>query len=204
MPIVPAISGIVETYPVKPTNQRPAHVESIEAQGDQSHQPPLPDHPHKAAHTAYQQQSEQSLQAKPVLLARDLMSSPVHTLSSESTASEAWAEMMRRNVHHLPITSVHGILVGIISDRDVLRHAPEVTATGQLSRAAQQKLADIMTRRVVSAAPTTNVRDIARLMLDERIHAVPILDAHRRLVGILTTRDLLRGIANHGPLELWT
>jgi acetoin utilization protein AcuB len=204
MPIVPAISGIVETYPVKPTNQRPAHVESIEAQGDQSHQPPLPDHPHKAAHTAYQQQSEQSLQAKPVLLARDLMSSPVHTLTSDSTASEAWAEMMRRNVHHLPITSVHGILVGIISDRDVLRHAPEVTATGQLSRAAQQKLADIMTRRVVSAAPTTNVRDIARLMLDERIHAVPILDAQRRLAGILTTRDLLRGIANHGPLELWT
>ncbi|MBM4127768.1 MAG: CBS domain-containing protein [Nitrospira sp.] len=61
-----------------------------------------------------------------------------------------------------------------------------------------------MTRRVVSAAPTTTVRDIARLMLDERIHAVPLLDTHRRLVGILTTRDLLRGIANHGPLELWT
>jgi acetoin utilization protein AcuB len=94
--------------------------------------------------------------------------------------------------------------VGIISDRDLLRQAPEVTATGQPSRAAQQKLADIMTRRVVSASPTTNVRDVARLMLDERIHAVPILDAHRRLAGILTTRDLLRGIANHGPLELWT
>ena len=204
MPIVPPVSGIVETYPVKPTIQRPAHVESVEAQGDQSHHPSLADHPHKAAHTAYQQQSEQSPQAKPVLLARELMSSPVHTLTSDSTASEAWAEMMRRNIHHLPVTSVHGILVGIISDRDLLRQAPEVTTTGQLNRSDQQKLADIMTRRVVSAAPTTNVRDIARLMLDERIHAVPILDAQRRLAGILTTRDLLRGIANHGPLELWT
>ncbi|MBM4138029.1 MAG: CBS domain-containing protein [Nitrospira sp.] len=57
---------------------------------------------------------------------------------------------------------------------------------------------------MVSAAPTTNVRDIARLMLEERIHAVPLLNAHRRLVGILTTRDLLRGIgtmdcSNSGP-----
>lgn len=204
MPIVPAISVIVETYPVKPTIQRPAHVESVEAQGDQSHHPPLPDHPHKAAHTAYQQQTEQDIQAKPVLLARDLMSSPVHTLSSERTASEAWAEMTRRSIRHLPVTSIHGILVGIISDRDLLRQVPELTATTSLNPATHRKLADLMTRRVVSAAPTTNIRDIARLMLDERIHAVPILDAHRRLVGMLTTHDLLRGIANHGPLELWT
>jgi acetoin utilization protein AcuB len=41
-------------------------------------------------------------------------------------------------------------------------------------------------------------------MLDERIHAVPILDGNRSLVGILSARDLLRGIANHGPIELWT
>jgi acetoin utilization protein AcuB len=204
MPIVPAISGIVESHPVKPTIQRAAHVESIEAQGDQSQHPPLPDHPHKAARTAYQQQAEQGQQKKPALLARDLMSSPVHTLSSDSTASEAWAEMTRRSVRHLPVTSVHGILVGIVSDRDLLRQVPELTATISLHQAAHRKLADLMTRRVVSAAPTANIRDIARLMLDERIHAIPILDAHRRLVGILTTRDLLRGIANHGPLELWT
>ena len=204
MPIVPAISGIVETYPAKPTIQRTAHTEPVEAQGDQSHHPPQPDHPHKAAHNAYQQQTEHSMQAKPALLARDLMSSPVHTLFSDSTASEAWAEMTRRDVHHLPVTSVHGILVGIISDRDLLRQVPELTATTSLSLTAKRTVADLMTRRVVSAAPTSNVKDIARLMLDERIHAVPILDNHRRLAGILTTRDLLRGIANHGPLELWT
>jgi acetoin utilization protein AcuB len=204
MATVPAISGIGETYPAKLTIPRPAHVESVAEQGGQRHHPPLPDHPHKAAHTAYQQQAEPGLQTKPALLARDLMSSPVHTLSSESTASEAWAEMTRRSIRHLPVTSIHGILVGIISDRDLLRQVPELTATTSLNPATHQKLADLMTRRVVSAAPTTNIRDIARLMLDERIHAVPILDVHRRLVGILTTHDLLRGIANHGPLELWT
>ncbi len=204
MPIVPAISGIVDTHPVKPTIQRSVHVESVEPQGDQSHHPPPQDHPHKAAHTAYQQQTESSMQAKSVLLARDLMSSPVHTLSSDNTASEAWAEMTRRSVHHLPVTSVHGMLVGIISDRDLLRQVPELTTTTKLGHAGHRKLADLMARRVISAAPTTNVKEIARIMLEEHIHAVPILDGNRRLVGILTTRDLLRGIANHGHLELWT
>lgn len=61
-----------------------------------------------------------------------------------------------------------------------------------------------MTTGAISATPETDIREIARIMLDERIHAVPILDSHRRLVGILSARDLLRGIANHGPLELWT
>jgi acetoin utilization protein AcuB len=61
-----------------------------------------------------------------------------------------------------------------------------------------------MTTRVISATPTTDIREIANIMLDERIHALPILDGNRRLVGILSARDLLRGIATHGPLELWT
>ena len=61
-----------------------------------------------------------------------------------------------------------------------------------------------MTSRVISATAETEIREIARVMLDERIHAVPILDHNRRLVGILAAHDLLRGIANHGPLELWT
>lgn len=126
MPIVPAISGIVETYPVKLTIQRPAHVESVEAQEDQNHHSSLPDHPHTAARNAYQQQTEQGLQAKPALLARDLMSSPVHTLSSDNTAREAWAEMTRRGVRHIPVTSVHGTLVGILSDRDLLRQVPDL------------------------------------------------------------------------------
>jgi acetoin utilization protein AcuB len=61
-----------------------------------------------------------------------------------------------------------------------------------------------MTSRVISATPVTEIRHIARVMVDERIHAVPIIDSARRPVGILTTRDLLRGIATHCPLELWT
>jgi acetoin utilization protein AcuB len=61
-----------------------------------------------------------------------------------------------------------------------------------------------MTTRVISATVATDIREIARIMLDERIHAVPILDGNRHPIGIVSSQDLLRGIANHGPLELWT
>ena len=99
---------------------------------------------------------------------------------------------------------MHGTLVGMVSYGDLLHHVPELITAADQRQASRRRLAEIMTSRVISATPVTEIREIARVMLDERIHAVPILDHNRGLVGILTTRDLLEGIANHGPLELWT
>lgn len=200
MPIVLAVNGIVETYPIKPAGTRPTRVEPAEAQGEKT----STDRAVTAAQTAYQQQTRQEESPKPALLARDLMTAPVVTLPSDSTLADAWGLMQRRAFRHIPVTSVHGTLVGMVSDRDLLHHAPELITMANASHAAQRRLADIMTSRVISATPTTDIREIARVMLDERIHAVPVLDANRRPIGILTSHDLLRGIAHHGPLELWT
>lgn len=112
--------------------------------------------------------------------------------------------MSHKGFHHIPITSVHGTLVGMLSYRDLLQHVPELISTADTRQASHKHAAEIMTPRVISATPTTEIREIARVMLEEQIHAVPILDQTRRLVGILSTQDLLHGIANHAPLELWT
>jgi acetoin utilization protein AcuB len=61
-----------------------------------------------------------------------------------------------------------------------------------------------MHRRIFSATPATEIRDIARVMLEQDIRAIPILDGTRRPIGIVTVTDLLRGLANHAGLELWT
>lgn len=204
MPIVLAVNGIVETYPAKPAAPRHTRVESVEAQGENSRRPPSSDRSVLAAQTAYQQQTDQGQHPRPAVLARDLMTAPVLSLPSDSTLKEAWAVMTRRGFRHIPVTSMHGTLVGMVSDRDLLHHVPELITLANTSQAAQRKLAEIMTTRVISATPTTDIREIARVMLDERIHAVPILDGNRHLVGILSTRDLLHGIAKHGPIELWT
>jgi CBS domain-containing protein len=51
---------------------------------------------------------------------------------------------------------------------------------------------DIMTTSVVSVAPETGVSDVARLLLDRHISAVPVIDAGGRLVGIVSEGDFLR------------
>lgn len=204
MSIILAVNGVVETYPVKPAAQRHMQVEAVEAQGNNDHRSPSSDRSNVAAHNAYQQQANQDQHAKPAIFARDLMTSPVLTLSSDSTVSDAWTIMTHKGFRHIPITSTHDTLVGMVSDRDLLRHVPGLSTGTAPVQAAQYRLAEIMVTRVISATPATDIREITRTTLSERIHAVPILDGTRRLVGILSARDLLRAIANHGPLELWT
>lgn len=204
MPIVQAINGIVETYPVRPVTPREPVVDAVDSQAGREPRQHAGDRIQQAAQQAYREQTQQARSPKPAILARDLMTAPVVTLPSDATIVDAWVLMTRRSFRHLPISSVHGTLVGMVSDRDLIRHAPDLVIAGIQSTAARRPLADIMSPRVLSATPTTDIREIARVMMDERVGALPILDTDRHPVGIISKQDLLRGLANHGPVELWT
>jgi len=112
--------------------------------------------------------------------------------------------MQHKGIHHLPVTSVHGTLVGMVSNHELLPYAHELESVDQPGPSAKHTLTRVMNNRVLSAAPTTEIREIAHVMLDEQVNAIPILDKSRHLVGILTTSDILRAIVHRNPLELWT
>lgn len=207
MPVVLTVNGIIETYPLKGTAARPSttHVEAVTSNvSEREQQRPAPDHSLVAAKQAYREQTQAVTRAKPALLAQDLMSRPVTWVPSDTTLAEAWTLMKRKGIHHLPVTSLHGTLVGMISDRDLLRYWQDLESTAGQGPTAPRTVAQLMGTRVLSATPTTEIPEIARVMLDEQVSAIPILDGGRRPMGILTTGDLLRAIVHRGALELWT
>jgi len=207
MPIIRAVNGIVEMHPALPVSPRsPATQVTAAGREDRSkgQERQTADHAARLAQQAYQQQVRQAPAPKPALLAQDLMTSPVTWLPSDSTLLEAWTVMKRTGIHHLPVTSVHGTLVGMISNHDLLPYAHELESVNPPGSSAGHKLARVMSSRVLSATPTTEIREIALVMLDEHVGAIPILDGSRHLLGILTTSDILRAIVHRSPLELWT
>jgi len=66
-------------------------------------------------------------------------------------------------------------------------------ASGRTARDTKMKASDIMTRQVIAVAPDTPVWEVAKLMVDQRISGVPVMD-HGKLVGILSENDLARRI----------
>jgi acetoin utilization protein AcuB len=99
--------------------------------------------------------------------------------------------------HHL-LVLLGDRLVGVISDRDLLRASspfigraserPQDVAT--LNRRVHQ----IMTRNLVVVAPETPVEEAARLMLDKRVSCLPVVGTEGELLGIVTWRDQLRSL----------
>ncbi len=208
MPVVYATSGNVEPYraqtPLVPQDKVSAARES-DSDARSSKEPQQRVNPTlAAAQHAYHETLSATPQQKPALLAQDIMSAPVQSLPPEATLRTAWTLMKMKGFRHIPIVNSEGILTGIISDRDLTKFAGNLEQSPGASSQRHQFVQEVMTTKVVTATPTTEMTEIARVMLIEHISSLPIIDGANRPVGILTVSDILRAIMRHASLELWT
>jgi CBS domain-containing protein len=125
---------------------------------------------------------------------KDLMTRSPVTARTETRVGAAVRLMRERKLRHLPVVDGRGALVGIVSDRDlrILGAAPE-GAAGQASAQRDLPLGRVMTWGVVTVQPETELRHAARIMADQRIGTLPVMD-RGRLVGILSAVDVLGGL----------
>lgn len=138
---------------------------------------------------------------QPALYAQQLMQSPAETLAADQPAAAAWQLMLERRIHHLPLVDGERRLVGIISDRDLLRAG--IATLEMAAEVAMRPLAALMTQRVISAGPGAELRALAEVMVSQSIGAVPIVDRDHRVLGILSRSDLLGALVAGAPVELW-
>ncbi|HPC96641.1 MAG TPA: CBS domain-containing protein [Sedimentisphaerales bacterium] len=116
--------------------------------------------------------------------AEDAMKIGLLTLRPEAPLSEAMDLIARHHVTGLPVVDGGMNLLGIITEKDVLRHAttPEAIET---------PVESLMTRSVVSFGRKTSLYRICACLIEHDFHRVPILDG-TRLVGIISRSDILR------------
>jgi acetoin utilization protein AcuB len=112
----------------------------------------------------------------------DIMSTPVITIAPGEAADRAWDAMRQAGTHHLVVTTAKDV-VGVVSDRDL------GGANGKSVRAGKQ-VADLMSKRPVTATASTKIRDAANLMRGNSIGCLPVIE-RGKLVGLVTTSDLL-------------
>jgi CBS domain-containing protein len=133
------------------------------------------------------------------------MRSPVMTLEGSATLNEAWQLASKESIHHLVLLDDNGNLEGIVNDRDLLAEAAGV---GPLSKEEDLDLTQVEVRQLikaplVTAFESTDVRNIARLMLKNKVRAVPVINDQQELLGLVTRSDLMLGLANQS-LEIDT
>jgi acetoin utilization protein AcuB len=113
---------------------------------------------------------------------QDVMTRAVQTVAPGAAAEDAWELMRLKRIHHLAVIDGPR-LAGILSDRDA-------GGRGGASVRRNRTVADLMTRDVVTAAPSTTVRQAANLMRGRSIGCLVVTDG-TRVSGIVTVADLL-------------
>ena len=130
---------------------------------------------------------------------KDLMSRQVVTIGTSGSCLDAVARMHRARVRHLPVVNREGMLVGIVTDRDLRHHLFSPHVYKDLGAVPLDILlkavpvAEIMSTEVITAALEDELMDAARFMLEEKVGSLPVVE-HGRVVGIITETDLLRQI----------
>jgi CBS domain-containing protein len=113
------------------------------------------------------------------------MGPDVLTTSPSATVGELVALLTGHNVGALPVVE-GGELVGIVSERDVVRQLNE-----RGRDLLDAKVADLMTADVVTCSPQDRAADLARVMTERRIRHLPVCD-ERGLCGIVSIGDLVK------------
>ncbi len=131
------------------------------------------------------------------LRVRDLMTEGVFAVGVEDDLATVSDLMDERNIRHAPVIQ-DGRLIGLITHRDLLRHAlkGQVGTPPEVERASQLLLTagEIMTRDVATAGPDEDIRGAARVMIENKYGCLPVVEGSR-LVGILTESDFVRFLA---------
>jgi CBS domain-containing protein len=130
------------------------------------------------------------------------MTKGVRTIEATATCHDAMEMMVRSRVRHLPVVDRAGALAGIVTDRDLRHHLFRPNVFTEIGRTPVDellsgvKLWEIMSSPVVSIAPDEDLERAARLMLEDKLGSLPVVE-DGRIVGIITETDLLRRIVSN-------
>jgi acetoin utilization protein AcuB len=129
------------------------------------------------------------------LTIQSIMSRPAVTIGLDQTIEDARVMLQVNHFHHLVVVEGEAV-VGVVSDRDVLRNVSPFV--GKLAErpadvaSLHRRIHQVMTRHPMTVRPTTLAEDAARLMLDRGVSCLPVVDARGGCVGIVTIRDVAR------------
>jgi len=147
------------------------------------------------------------------LKVRDIMQTDVQVVGPDTTVRELADLLAQKKISGVPVVDTGQRVVGMVTEADVILQDADLhfpyyiplldsiiyvqivnTFEQRLKKMFGTKVADIMTREVVTVSPDASVHDAATLMADRKVNRLPVVEG-QRLVGIVTRGDIVRSIA---------
>lgn len=146
------------------------------------------------------------------MLAREIMTSPVKTITLTTPVAEIAGQLAKANISGVPVVDKKGGLLGIVSEADLLRHVAQGSvaekwwlaglsnadeAARLFAKAHGRIAADVMTRHVATVQHDATLAEVAEALTSHGVKRLPVM-RDGVLAGIITRRDLVRAFAKSG------
>ena len=148
------------------------------------------------------------------MLAKHVMTRQVVTVEADASVYDAAEILLSSRISAAPVVDADGKMIGIVSEGDLM-HRPEIatvpakswlsrlltddtTSATDFVRSHSHRVADVMTKTVVTAGELTPLKDIATLMQQHHVKRIPIV-RDRRVVGIVSRANLVQGLVVRAP-----
>jgi acetoin utilization protein AcuB len=145
------------------------------------------------------------------MFVRERMSSPAVTIKPDTSLQDALGLMHKGKFRRLPVVNEQDALIGIVSERDLLFASPPPATLLADQRSddllSELRVGEIMTEEVIAVAPEVFIEEAARLMADNKIGGLPVVDEDNHVIGVITETDVFRAFidiyrAGHSGLYL--
>ena len=130
-----------------------------------------------------------------MLSVREFMTPDPKTLSRYNSLADARSAMSRNHCRHIPIVDEQGKLVGLVSQRDILRRGIPSQDQAEPEELAEIEsgtlLADLMTTELTTVSEDMSIADAAHIAHRRKHGCLPVIDADQKLTGIITDHDFV-------------
>ena len=128
------------------------------------------------------------------MLVGERMSRPVISVTPDMPVQDALALFKKEHIRRAPVIK-DGKMVGIVSDKDLLNASPSPVTSLSIWEInyliSKIKVAEVMTRKVISVRTDTPIEEAARVMADNKFGGLPVVD-DSHVVGMITETDLFK------------
>ena len=172
--------------------------------GAQTPEPPVV---RNLAVAAYIQTNKIEAPRHPLSRVSDIMSPSVVTIPDTANVGQAWALLAEHQLGQAPVVNAEGMLVGMVSRAELMQRdrlpGPDTHALVWKALLVQS-VTELMFTPLPAVAPETDIRRVARVLLDTGLPGLPVVDDAGLVHGFVSRSDILRAVVADPPLDLWT
>ena len=139
---------------------------------------------------------------EPVYHVKDIMTKEVFYIDNKSSIKEAYDLLFQKKIAQIPVISFGKKIVGMISKKIILNLI--MANIENIQNVLNRKIEDISLPEIITAEPISDIRRVAKVMIDFKLDAIPIVDEESILLGIVSKTDILKAVSFLPKLQLWS